>query len=399
MLPFVPMPLGVGQKRARDEPTIVRVAVFDAESTTAIPPSRDLTRMRISVATTCMLDGEDDVLNYRQGMDFRSKTMTTVDVGLGESIFKIVDELERADVVVAYSVDFDLQLVQNELARVVGAAEAEARVQKLRARSFDPMLWIQVQEDACVLGVSRPGQVGRYGSFLGSSEQSGDGQREPKRSTHDFGIVRIDADPRPAHVLARSQFEIGVVGSGRYTITMPNEHCAHGVVQIDDSYYDARRRQVFCGCERGMSLFSRRPGAGVPCGCKRPDWAPGPLPAPFGVVATGVDDFDYQIIGKRRRDGVIVGVALCPKRPNVSLLELCQSNADFSFYDFLGRQWNSTQTATQIPSAFENAFFIAIDASGAQSTREAARRAREALARDMTMAGVCVPEDERVSAI
>jgi len=100
----------------------------------------------------------------------------------------------------------------------------------------------------------------------------------------------------------------------------------------------------------------------------------------------------------QRRDGVVVGVALCPKRPNVSLLELCQSNADFSFYDFLGRQWNSTQTATQIPSAFENAFFIAIDASGAQSTREAARRAREALARDMTMAGVCVPEDERVSA-
>ena len=87
MLPFVPMPLGVGQKRTREEPTIVRVTFVDTESTTAIPPSRDLTRMRISVASVCTIDGEDDVLNYTHGMDFRSKAMTTVDVGLGDRMF------------------------------------------------------------------------------------------------------------------------------------------------------------------------------------------------------------------------------------------------------------------------------------------------------------------------
>ena len=85
------------------------------------------------------------MLNYAQDMDFRSKKMTTVDVGLGESVMLIVDELERADIIVAYSVDFDLRMIENELSRVVGAAEAEARVQKLRMRSFDPMLWIQAR--------------------------------------------------------------------------------------------------------------------------------------------------------------------------------------------------------------------------------------------------------------
>ena len=85
-----------------------------------------------------MLDGEDDILNYHKGMNFRSKQLITTDVGLGESIFKVVEELERADVIVAFSIDFDLQVVQNELSRVVGAAQAEERVQRLRMRSFDP---------------------------------------------------------------------------------------------------------------------------------------------------------------------------------------------------------------------------------------------------------------------
>ena len=62
------------RKRPREDPVIVRVACWDIESTDAIPPSRDLTRMRISVASVMTLDGEDDILNFEKGTNFKDRS-------------------------------------------------------------------------------------------------------------------------------------------------------------------------------------------------------------------------------------------------------------------------------------------------------------------------------------
>ena len=146
MLPLVPMPLGVGQKRGRgDGVRRARCVSYDCETTQMIPASRNIASMRISVACAwsfdaVVYDSQPDKLH------FEDHSSLAVWVGLGDSIEKLMHVLEDAEVVLAYNSVFDETVVQAELARVVGAEQAASRMQALRHRTFDPMTWIFARE-------------------------------------------------------------------------------------------------------------------------------------------------------------------------------------------------------------------------------------------------------------
>ena len=129
-------------------------------------------------------------------------------------------------------------------------------------------------------------------------------------------------------------------------------------MEVDNCFYDVVPRQVFRGCDINMSLFSRRAGVNAPCGCKRPDWAPGPLAAPYGLVVaslpTNVFEGDRQSKAIKAR---IISLALYPKAPGKSLVDVCETPADYEFYDYLSWQWNSVEPRV-VPQKFINAFYI-----------------------------------------
>ena len=87
-------PTPVAEKRPRSPPpppVVVKVGVWDVETTAPIPPSRSLAGLRISVGSVALLDGEDDVLNAETS---GAPEVATVLVGLGEPasrLFALLD--------------------------------------------------------------------------------------------------------------------------------------------------------------------------------------------------------------------------------------------------------------------------------------------------------------------
>ena len=78
--------------RAGRAAAVVRVGVWDVETTAAIPADRDLTGLRISVASVLALDGEDHVLAPEAPLP--DGATTTVRVGLGEPAQRLLEALE-----------------------------------------------------------------------------------------------------------------------------------------------------------------------------------------------------------------------------------------------------------------------------------------------------------------